>query len=204
MTAFYELRKNPTAGTEAEETLLHPRFSAKGTVATRELCRRAAEETTFNAHELEGALEILLKTAVQCMGEGLSVELGSLGTLTPSLSAAPAADPRKVRSTNIRVTHLTLRTSKEMKQRIAAIPLERRPGAWASAPLDEAERDRLLDAHFQAHALLTRQQYQEMRECKTRTAQRELHELVQAGKLRRAGYANKGLYERVETEGEEP
>ena len=35
-----------------------------------------------------------------------------------SASAAPAADPRKVRSTNIRVTHLTLRTSKEMKQRI--------------------------------------------------------------------------------------
>lgn len=194
MAAHYELRRNPDPEQTGEKQPLHPRFVPRCTVTVDELCERASEETTFGAHELKGALELFAKYAVQYLSEGCNVELGKFGTLSLSLKGRPVMEANEIRSYSIKATDLTLRTSKEMKNRISRIQLERNPWAWSSAPLDTQKRDAALEEYFKGHAFITRQEYQQLRGCKRAMAVRELNALIAEGRLERYGKPNLGIY----------
>lgn len=194
MAINYELHRNPDAKQSGEKQPLHPRFISSGNITTENLCERAGMKSTIKAYELKAALELLANTAMECLSEGRTVELGEFGTLSLSLKGRAVMEKTEIRSVSIHVSDLTLRTSKEMKQRLSRIELQRNPYAWNSLPLDTEKRDELLEEFFKSNMILTRTQYENMRKCKRQKALDELNELVAEGRLERYGRRNQGLY----------
>ena len=194
MSALYDLYENPDNTASGEKQPLHARFVPVGRVTTNELCERAGDGTTFSTPELKGALQCLTDTVIELLKEGKVVEFGEFGTMSISLKCRPVMEKSEIRSSSVKVKSLTLRPSKQMKDRLSTIRLERNPFGWQSKDIDPKKLEERLTAYFAQNPVMRSPDYCRLRVCKRCKGVKELNELVEQGKLLRDGRAGATVY----------
>jgi predicted histone-like DNA-binding protein len=99
---------------------LFPRIISKRTVGLEELCRRAANGTTFNAFEVEIAAKMLVETILKELGEGNNVSIENFGTFSVSAEAVRKVErPQDIRAESIRLKKIVFKTSKSLLKRLS-------------------------------------------------------------------------------------
>ena len=94
---------------------LFPRIVRKRTVELDELCKRAAEGTTFNVYELEIATRILVERILKELGDGNNVNIDRFGTFSVSAEAVrKVQQPQDIRAESIRLKKIVFKTSKAL------------------------------------------------------------------------------------------
>ena len=185
--AYYNLYETPDPTGKGERKPLHARAVIRGKITAKELCHEIANGTTLSTGEVAAVFSELEHKLLHLLDRGHSVELGNIGTVSLVLKARPVMEKSEIRAQSVKVSDITLRTSKAFRRELAGIRLERFPTQGEQLPIDDAERDRLLSEFFANEKILTRRIYQHLRRCSKRTALKELRELVDAGRLIQIG-----------------
>lgn len=194
MAARYELYENPDPRKSGEKQPMHARFVPLARVSADKLYSLAAEGTTFNRHELASAMKLITDTIIKQLKSGNIIELGELGTVSMTLECRPVMEKTEIRSASVHVKNISLRTSKEMKQRIRSIELERNPYAWQSTKMEAETRDSKLTEFFAQSPFMTRHDYEKLRACKPGKALQEINQLIHEGRIARRGNRSSSLY----------
>jgi predicted histone-like DNA-binding protein len=96
-----------------------PRIISRKTISTEELCKRAAEGTTFSAFELETAVKMLIDGILNELGEGNNVCIDNFGTFSVSAEATREAHrQRGIRAESIRLKRIVFKMSKPLLKRL--------------------------------------------------------------------------------------
>ena len=94
---------------------LFPRIIRQRTVGLKELCKRAASGTTFNAIELEAAANMLVAGILKELGNGNNVTIDNFGTFSVSAEATrKALNPQDIRAESIRLKKIVFKTSQSL------------------------------------------------------------------------------------------
>ncbi len=94
---------------------LFPRIIRKQTIGLKELCKRTAEGTTFNAFELEIAAKMLVDGILEELGDGNNVCIEGFGTFSVSAETIrKAQNPNDIRAESIRAKKIVFKTSKAL------------------------------------------------------------------------------------------
>lgn len=194
MAVKYDLYENPDPRKTGKKQPMHARVVPIGKLTADELCERAARGNTFQAGEMKAMLDCLTDTIATELATGRVIELGNLGTLSLTLSCRPVMDKEEIRSASVHVKNMTLRTSKEMKRKLASIHLERNPYGWKSKEMDMDIITQRLTEYFADHPYMRSADYCRLRECKYSKGIEELNKLVSEGKLMRDGKKSTMVY----------
>ena len=98
---------------------LFPRIIRKGTVGLKELCKRTAAGTTFNAIELESAANMLVAGILKELGNGNNVTIDHFGTFSISAEAIrKVQNPKDIRAESIRLKKIVFKTSKTLLKEV--------------------------------------------------------------------------------------
>ena len=107
---------------------LYPRVIRKETVGLRELCKRAAKGTSFNAFELEAGMQLAVKQMIDELTDGNHVCIEGFGTFSVSAKATrPSLKQHEIRAKSIRMKRIVFKTSKILL-RNPGFEFERKPG----------------------------------------------------------------------------
>lgn len=195
MAAQYDLYENPDPSKSGKPQLLHARFVPSGKVTARRFCELAAEGNTFNPMEMQGMLECIIDTLIEQLKEGKVVELGSLGTVSMTLTCRrPAMKKNEIRSNSVRVKNLSFTLFRRTKQRIKDIRLEHKPQGWQSRKVSAEVMEKRLTDFFASHPVMISRDYCRLRECKPGKGLRELNALIEEGRLIRQGRRAASFY----------
>lgn len=194
MAVKYDLYENPDPKKSGEKQPLHARFVPTGRITADELCEYVARGNTFQPGEVKALLACLTDTIVNELAAGKTIELGDIGTLSLTLSCRQIMEKDEIRSASIRVKNMTLRTSVEMKRKLASIHMERNPNGWQSKNVGEETITRRLTEYFASHPFMRSSDYCRLRECKRGKGVMELNRLVEEGKLVRNGKKSTVVY----------
>ena len=129
MSIFYRLDKQTDNLHPEEERKqgLYPRVIRKRTVGLRELCRRTARDTTFNAIEMEASLALILDQMLKELGDGNHVCFNGFGTFSVSAKAIrPTLEQHDIRAESVRLKRIVFKTSKTLL-RNAEFKFQRKP-----------------------------------------------------------------------------
>lgn len=194
MAVKYDLYENPDPKRSGEKQPLHARFVPTGRLTADELCEYVARGNTFQPGEVKALLTCLTDTIATELAAGKIIELGDIGTLSLTLNCRPIMEKDEIRSASVRIKNMTLRTSKEMKRKLASIHLERNPHGWQSKNVDEDIITQRLTEYFATHPFMRSSDYCRLRECKRGKGLIELNKLVSEGKLIRDGKKSTIVY----------
>jgi predicted histone-like DNA-binding protein len=94
---------------------LFPRVIRNHTVGLEELCQKAAYGTSYNAHELQGAMHLLVDQLKKELGDSNNVCIEGFGTFSVTAEAVrDTEDPHGIRAESIRLKRIVFRTSKSI------------------------------------------------------------------------------------------
>lgn len=194
MAAKYDLYENPDPKKSGNKQALHARLVPTGKTTAKRLCELASRGNTFNPNEMQAMLECLTDAVVRELENGYVVELGEIGTLSLTLDCRPVMEKSEIRSASVNVKNMTLHTSKEMKNRLRNIHLERNSNGWQTKKVDEALLEQRLTEFFATNAVMRSPDYCRLRECKRCKGVEELNGLIAQGRLLRDGKAGSTVY----------
>jgi predicted histone-like DNA-binding protein len=113
---------------ESRKKGLYPRIISKKTLSLSQLCQDAAEGTTFNPFEVEGAARLLIDRIIRELSEGNNVCLDDFGTFSLSAEAVRTVqDEHEIRAESIRVKKVVFKTSRRLMQRFGEFKFQRKP-----------------------------------------------------------------------------
>lgn len=199
MSAIYDLFATPKRS-KRETTRLHARIVSKGTVRREEFLDRVHRFTGISRSLLAGALEAFCSEARDLLAEGWTVEVGSLGYFSASLSCPAVSDKSEIRAASVEPKGVNYRASSRIKREIKEkMRLQRReaPRAPEAPPLPEKECKALLENYLLKHAFITRPQYAGLTGRKRLLALEELNAWVERGVLKREGAGRLTVYVRA-------
>lgn len=190
--AFYDFKKKPALTTkEGEKETLYPSIVYNGTISTKELLERAAQQSGFKVGDMEGTLMTLFKVASYYIGEGYRVELGEFGYFSGRIKSRMVANKKEIRATSIRFNGVNFLASKEFRQRSAG-DLERTPNRTfkSSSQLSEAELERRLMTYIEKNGFITRSTYTRLTGRLKNKALEDLRGFVSKGVIEEKGMGN--------------
>jgi predicted histone-like DNA-binding protein len=107
----------------------YPRIISKKTVELRQLCKNAAEGTTFNAFEVEASAGLIIRQILDELAEGNNVCLDGFGTFSVSAEAVRTAQTEnEIRAESIRVKRIVFKTSQALMKRLTGFTFRKKPG----------------------------------------------------------------------------
>jgi predicted histone-like DNA-binding protein len=102
-------------GADSKCENLYPRIITTRTVGLEELCQKAAYGSTYNAHELQGAVKLLIDQMKKELGDSNNVCIEGFGTFSITAEAVrDTEDPHGIRAESIRLKRIVFRTSKSI------------------------------------------------------------------------------------------
>ncbi|MDR2909789.1 MAG: HU family DNA-binding protein [Bacteroidales bacterium] len=111
---LYEQNDNLNAGGNRKQGL-YPRIISRKTVGLDELCKRAAEGTTFNAFEVEIAAKMLAQGILNELADGNNVCFEGFGTFSVSAEATREAQQQHdIRAESIKLKKIVFKTSQTL------------------------------------------------------------------------------------------
>ena len=97
------------------ETMYYLSIMRQERLDFEEMCHLIAERTTLSAYEVEFVLSELQDIAIENLRIGRGIELGRLGCLEPSLTAAAVDNINDINLKTIKKTRLIYKPSKAIK-----------------------------------------------------------------------------------------
>ncbi|MDR3246366.1 MAG: HU family DNA-binding protein [Prevotellaceae bacterium] len=97
----------------------YPRIIRKRTVKLRELCKNAADGTTFNEFELEASVGLIVRQILKELADGNNVSIDGFGAFSISAEAVRTAQTKNdIRAESIRVKRIVFKTSKSLMSKL--------------------------------------------------------------------------------------
>jgi predicted histone-like DNA-binding protein len=107
----------------------YPRIISKRTVRLEELCKNAAEGTTFNAFEVEASIGLIVRRVLDELADGNNVCIDGFGTFSVSAEAVRTVQTEKeIRAESIRVKRIVFKTSQGLMNRLTGFTFKKKPG----------------------------------------------------------------------------
>ena len=197
MAANYKLVRNPNPNAkEPEKTLpLHPRLVSSGTLYWDKFIERAKARSTFSPTDMKGIMQLFQDMMVDYLMAGYNIELGGIGTFSVSLQGRPEMEKSKIRSESIHFKTVRFRASKELKERLKAMPVFRdkeKASDPSYLPAEACEEELF---HFlETNPYITSREYRTICGCSRSKAALDLRKYTQEGKLIRKRLGNLHLY----------
>ncbi|MCD7976827.1 MAG: DNA-binding protein [Tannerellaceae bacterium] len=195
MAIYYDFRKKPGQKSDEENPLMTPRVVSSGTCKAEALYEIVSDGTTFQAGELEGALNALIDQMVYQLQHGHTVELGKLGYFSLKITSREVTDKSSIHAQSISFKNINYRPSAWMKQQFISLPLVRSAKGFNQSKESTLEqRKRLLDHFLDNHPFITRSEYTGLTGLLKKKALEELNQLVAEGYLATYGGHNRKVY----------
>jgi predicted histone-like DNA-binding protein len=107
----------------------YPRIISKRTIELQELCKNAAEGTTFNTFEVEASVGLIVREILKELADGNNVCLDGFGTFSVSAEAVRTAQTEKeIRAESIRMKRIVFKTSQALMNRLTDFTFRKKPG----------------------------------------------------------------------------
>ncbi len=116
--AKYKLRKKRNGINKEKCDLWYAEPSPGKVMTTKQLCALATQHTSLTALELQMALGILEQCLPQLLTQGLTVQLGGLGSLRLEYGSEGVKRPEDFHFRLIRRPRVVYRPSKQMRQAV--------------------------------------------------------------------------------------
>jgi predicted histone-like DNA-binding protein len=105
----------------------YPRIISKQTVELRDLCKRAAQGTSFNVFELESSAGLIVNEILKELADGNNVCIDGFGTFSVSAEATRTAQTENgIRAESIRVKRIVFKTSQALMKRLTGFTFKKK------------------------------------------------------------------------------
>ena len=130
MAAKYQFFKNPPSSLveTGAKPVLHVRIVDRDVLSFKDLCRRIAGRSTFNAGEVEGIMSLFKEEMVGALSDGDRVELEDIGIFEATASCPPVSNAKDIRAESIRFSRVVFRAAKSLRRRMNLMKFERASG----------------------------------------------------------------------------
>jgi len=193
MSAEYKLVRRPNPYKTAVKQPLYPCFVPWRTVRLDDLARMAQGRSSFSSADIKGMLQLLQDLIVDALEYGQCIELEGIGTFGLSLKSRPVMEEKEIRAESIRFQDVTFRSSKELRDRLCTIQLERSPEKDPVGFTPEMCEQRTME-YLKTHPYITGKVYRGLCRCGKTKAATDLKRMMQAGKLVRTFVGNAYLF----------
>ena len=189
MGVTYDFGKRPPANGGKDDERLYVRWKSNGKVDFDTLTNRIVSSSGLSKGDVIGVMAMLEEELVRSLQEGCSVQLGNIGYFSPKLKARAVTDRSEIRAGSIRVTNVNFRSSAWLRKKVDT-SVER--AVWQfnrSSTSSREEHVALLDNYLETHSFITASDYCALTGLLRNKALRELHALVDEGRLDTEGKA---------------
>lgn len=193
MSAEYKLVRRPNPYKMDVKQPLYPCFVPWRTVRLDDLARMAQGRSSFSSADIKGMLQLLQDLIVDALEYGQCIELEGIGTFGLSLKSRPVMEEKEIRAESIRFQDVTFRSSKELRDRLCTIQLERSPEKDPVGFTPEMCEQRTME-YLKTHPYITGKVYRGLCRCGKTKAATDLKRMMQAGKLVRIFVGNAYLF----------
>lgn len=203
MNAYYDFKKLESPVNPGEE-FFYPYIVTRERIGTDDMIA-SVRNTTYNAAEIRGALELLVDRIRCNLAAGNLVEIEGLGTFSLSLKCTQeVTDPSKIRAESIRIKGVNFRPSKEMLIETQGMfhPLRSPEKTKPSARLGDDEVKALLERHFARTPRISTYTFAYLASFQLRKAQKTLRRLESEGYLERYWIGRNLVYSKKEVKEE--
>ncbi len=193
MSAEYKLVRRPNPYKTDVKQPLYPCFVPWRTVRLDDLAKMAQGRSSFSSADIKGMLQLLQDLIVDALEYGQCIELEGIGTFGISLKSRPVMEEMEIRAESIHFQDVTFRSSKELRDRLRTIHLERSPEKAPVGFTPEACEQRTME-YLKTHPYITGKVYRGLCRCGKTKAAADLKRMMQEGKLARTFVGNAYLF----------
>lgn len=193
MPAEYKLVRRPGMGRTDVKQPLYPCLVPWRTVRLDDLVSMAQGRSSFSSADIKGVLQLLQDLIVDALQYGQYVELEGIGTFGVSLKSRPVMEEKEIRSESIRFHDVTFRSSKELRDRLRTMQLERSPEKDPVGFTPEVCEARTLE-YLKTHPYISGKIYRSLCRCGKTKAAADLKRMMKEGKLERTFVGNTYLF----------
>ncbi|RHJ90519.1 HU family DNA-binding protein [Parabacteroides bouchesdurhonensis] len=146
MCAKYAFYKKPPLKGASEDRELYAKVVSFKTVKADRLVREISDISSFSPADIKGVLSALSERLAFHLKYGENVELEGIGYFGVTLkSPKGVTSPKQIRAESISFNNVTFRCSKELKEQLKVMPLERADNLPKREYLsDEVRRNNIL------------------------------------------------------------
>lgn len=194
MTVRYDFYKNPSPRGNKQQVRYHARVVPYGTIDSETLAKRIHSRCTVTPVDVKAVLLSLSEVIVEELQSGNRVYIEGLGYLQLTLECPPIQSVKEVRAESIRFKSVAFRSEADLKKWLCVTRFERASLKSHSKELSLEHVEKMLVSYFASQPYLTRRTFQGLCGYTRSTANRQLKELREAGKLSCVGTARSSLY----------
>ena len=194
MSLKYGMYRNPKSTCKEGKQPLHPRVIVQQTISTSSLAQMIGQTTTMSSADTKGVLEALSEWMAFFLENGNNVRLDGIGTFSLSLQSRPVMDEKDITSVSVCLKNVNFRCSKELKERMRGITIERETNAGSKEIMPVEERKKRIVDYLSTYQSLTRTDCMRLNKCKKDLAIKDLNELIAEKKILRLGNGRTVLY----------
>ena len=196
MAAKYQFFKNPPSSLveTGAKPVLHVRIVDRDVLSFKDLCRRIAGRSTFNAGEVEGIMSLFKEEMVGALSDGDRVELEDIGIFEATASCPPVSNAKDIRAESIRFSRVVFRAAKSLRRRMNLMKFERASGFRKQDAFPEEERLARILRYPRRNGEIRSSTCMGLNACSRYQAQADLNRLKAGGNILRLGGPKVAVY----------
>jgi predicted histone-like DNA-binding protein len=199
MAINFEWYDTPVPSSEKEnERKLHARITINGSFSAKQVREEIQYATSLTEGDVTAALAALSRVLARQLADGKQVHLEGIGYFYPTLKCkgTVTADMNlRQRNRQVQFKGIKFRADQTLKNDLGFVRLHHYRHDGHSDKLSDVEIDLRLHKYFATHKVMTRIHMQSACGFMPWKAKKELHRLVEEGKLRNIGRYNQPIYE---------
>ncbi|MGL4853105.1 MAG: HU family DNA-binding protein [Phocaeicola sp.] len=192
MAIQFDFYQNPNS-TE-EERQYHPRIVNKAALENDEILELINHRCSLTDSDVVACLTELSHIISDGLSQGRSVHLNGVGSFNLSLTCTNEEVTARTRAEHVKVKGITFRPDKKLKRKLTTVKLERSEQKKHSEILSKEEVENRIEAHFAAHATLTRGELEKLCNFTRSMALRHINRLLGEGKLKNINSRYQAIY----------
>lgn len=119
------VKQGNTPLTDPDREYYTARVCSRSKISLKKIAERISQRCTLSKADIYGTLVELTTIIPECLLENQSVELGSLGTFSCSISSQSEASPEEVTWRSIKGLKVQFRAGKELKEELRDVQFKR-------------------------------------------------------------------------------
>lgn len=189
MSATYSLFRNP-----GKKDTLHARQVNQYTVRIDALCEEISDISSFSSSDVKGMLEALKSRIAFHLKYGDIVELEGLGTFNASLKCPPYSTEKQIPPHLVKFNKVVFRCASELKKELKYMKVERANAPSRLKVYTPEKRKANILAYLANNDTISTLECRSINRCTKYIALKDIHELLDEGKIIRLGYRSNAQY----------
>ncbi|SEG24096.1 HU family DNA-binding protein [Parabacteroides chinchillae] len=195
MCAKYSFYKKPPRKENPESSELYAKVVGCKSVGTDRLAQEISANSSFSSADVKGILSALSERLIFHLKYGENVELEGIGHFGVTLKCPKGVvNPKQIRAESIAFNNVSFRCSKQLKNKLKALPLERADNLPKREQFpDEIRREHIL-SEIKEKQFLSSTDCMIINQCSRYQALKDLNHLLEQGQIMRIGRGKQRYY----------